>query len=125
MKNKGLELITKFREDYILHNIYFKLNEERILLAKIRATYKDNNIINGKLRALQKRKATPQWGNKFFIKEIYSLAKLRTKLTGVDFEVDHIIPLKHPLVCGLHNEFNLQILEKRQNRVKSNTFQPF
>lgn len=36
------------------------------------------------------------------------------------FEVDHIIPLKHPLVCGLHNIYNLQYLPSKVNNKKQN-----
>jgi hypothetical protein len=37
--------------------------------------------------------------------------------------VDHIIPLNNPLVCGLHCEFNLQLLPLSDNIKKNNSFQ--
>lgn len=37
-------------------------------------------------------------------------------------EVDHIIPLNHPLVCGLHCPANFQYLTREANRKKSNYF---
>ena len=58
----------------------------------------------------------------FAIKEIYSLAKERTQLTGIPWEVDHIIPINSKLVCGLHTPCNLQVIPARHNRLKSNIF---
>jgi len=66
--------------------------------------------------------ATPQWANNFFIEEIYDLATLRTKVMGFPWHVDHIVPLRHPLVCGLHVENNLQVIPATQNIQKKNRF---
>ncbi len=65
---------------------------------------------------------TPSWANKDEIKKIYLEAQKLSKTTSVKHHVDHIIPLRHPLVCGLHVENNLQILTKDENIAKSNSF---
>jgi 5-methylcytosine-specific restriction endonuclease McrA len=72
-------------------------------------------------KALHK-KITPHWADLDQIRKIYLEATHLTKVTGITHVVDHIIPRKHPLVCGLHNQFNLQILTRKENSLKSNRF---
>lgn len=75
-------------------------------------------------RRASKQQATPAWANEFFVGEAYALAKLRTQVTGIKWEVDHIVPLNHPLVQGLHVENNLQVIPAVANRSKSNRYWP-
>ena len=66
--------------------------------------------------------ATPKWANKKLIDQLYTEAKRLTLETGVNHEVDHIIPVRHPMVCGLHVENNLRILPAGTNNKKSNFY---
>ncbi len=76
-----------------------------------------------KARKARKRKAVPLWADKDKIHSLYILSKAYRNV-GVDCEVDHIVPLKSSIVCGLHVEHNLQLLPRKINRYKSNIWCP-
>ena len=70
-----------------------------------------------------KLQATPKWltaEHKQQIQEMYIESVRLTKETGIRYAVDHIVPLVHPLVCGLHVPWNLQILTRSENSKKTN-----
>ena len=76
-----------------------------------------------KARRRKHRLATPTWltEEQFrSIREIYEQAITLSRATGVPYAVDHIIPLQHEDVCGLHVPWNLQILTRTENALKSN-----
>lgn len=52
--------------------------------------------------------------------EAHILRKLRNEMTGIEWHVDHIIPLKGATVCGLHIWSNLAVIPKILNLRKSN-----
>jgi len=60
------------------------------------------------------------WADSQYIKDLYRNAKEASKIFGIDYEVDHVIPLQGKYVSGLHVEDNLQILPSFENRTKSN-----
>jgi hypothetical protein len=86
--------------------------------------HKSINVYKTALYRANKFKATPSWANKFFIEESYSLAKLRTELTGIKWHVDHIVPLKNKSVCGLHSHDNIQVITAFENISKNNRHWP-
>lgn len=65
------------------------------------------------LRKARKIQATPPWVDLGEIKEIY-----RNCPEG--YHVDHIMPLVHKELCGLHVPWNLQYLSASQNMSKGN-----
>lgn len=78
-------------------------------------------------RRARKLLATPDWltdEQKFEIRQIYELAEYLTSTTGERHEVDHIIPLRHPDVRGLHVPWNLQVLTATENSRKGSYFHP-
>ena len=71
-------------------------------------------------RHAMKRQAVPKWADLWFIDEAYDIAAVRSTVTGIPWEVDHIVPLISPIVCGLHVIDNLRVIPRTQNRAKGN-----
>lgn len=71
----------------------------------------------GRQAAYRARKlnATPAWADHTKIKGIYAACP-------EGYHVDHIVPLQGDTVCGLHVEYNLQIIPAVDNLKKSNKF---
>ena len=72
-----------------------------------------------------KRLSTPPWVTKQHlnkIKELFWLAKDLEIVSGQKYHVDHIVPLKSNLVCGLHVHWNLQVLPADINLSKGNRY---
>jgi len=79
-----------------------------------------------KLRKWAQKQRTPKWLTKddlWLIREAYALASLRTKMLGIQYEVDHCVPLQGETVSGLHVPNNLQVIPRVLNRAKWNHFE--
>jgi hypothetical protein len=100
---------------------YRENNRSSIKESKLKNKHK--YLAWARLRQLNKLNATPKWlsaDDKWLVQEIYHLAKIRTELTGIKWNVDHIIPIKGKDVCGLHIPDNLQVITELENKSKSN-----
>lgn len=90
---------------------------------KLRASnYQKNNkevtkrISEKRSKALKER--TPAWSDIETINLYKQTRASLSKATGLDYQVDHIIPLQGDTVSGLHVPENLQIITARKNRGK-------
>lgn len=66
--------------------------------------------------------ATPKWADMDKINEIYKESARISEETGIPHHVDHIVPLVHPDVCGLHVHANLRVISATENCKKSNKY---
>jgi hypothetical protein len=97
---------------------YRELNKERI-----RVNFAYYRRVSGKGREYAQRykarklRATPPWADYWSIQIIYEACP-------AGYQVDHIVPLKSPIVCGLHTVANLQYLSASENARKNNRTWP-
>lgn len=82
---------------------------------------------NYKRRYTAKKNRTPAWLTEddfWLMEEAYNLAQLRNKVTGLEWHVDHIIPLQGANVSGLHVPTNLQVILAADNLSKGAKWVP-
>lgn len=89
--------------------------------------WKDRNVVwvraDTKARRRKHRDATPPWltqKQKSEIRQLYQIAITMTQTTGEQYVVDHIVPLRGESVCGLHVPWNLRVITREENLIKSN-----
>lgn len=97
-------------------------NGDRIRTAR-RAHYTANKVsyvANARKRETDKLRATPAWADLAKIEAFYELRERLTLETGILHHVDHIDPLRHPRLCGLHVHYNLRVIPAAINLRKRN-----
>jgi hypothetical protein len=104
--------------------MYEKHKEKRLAYAKqVKLENREFYTQLERLRCAKRSQAFPKWANREKMNAIYREARRLEKEDGIQRHVDHIIPLVHPLVSGLHCEFNLEILKAAENMAKHNHFE--
>ena len=104
---------------------YYTRNVERrkATNAKYYEANKARTLERSSKRRASKINATPSWYNELdslAFQEMREKCAILEDITGIPHEIDHIIPLQHEKVCGLHYHKNWQILTRAQNRAKHN-----
>lgn len=118
------------------HDWYLENREQVIAAASTRPlhvkrvyqkTWKDQNKTwvraDTKARRRKHREAAPPWltrKQKAEIRQLYQIAITMTQTTGEQYVVDHIVPLRSDVVCGLHVAWNLRVITQEENLKKSN-----
>lgn len=129
------ELIKRRKKEYYEKNkeqitkktcAYVATNKDIVAERKARWKKKNAGHVNAQCmeRHTKKLQRTPAWADKWTIKQYYILATKLSKMYGVKFHVDHIIPLQGKVVSGLHTHNNLRVVTQQENLTKSNRFEP-
>lgn len=79
-----------------------------------REAHKDYYTAKSAERRMKKRNFPLTIEQRKQINDIYKQARIEGKV------VDHIHPINHPLLCGLHVPWNLQLLTPEENARKGN-----
>ena len=103
------------RPEKIQYNRLWRLNNIQYA-ENYRRTNASLYAFHAAKRRCRLAQATPPWAEWDKIRHLYKQASERGLV------VDHIIPIAHPLVCGLHCIDNLQLLTAEENGHKHNTF---
>jgi hypothetical protein len=108
--------------------IHGRPNEKYYPLSAKKWKLENKGVVNASRmkRRVSKINRTPVWTTEtdiWMMKEIYELSELRTRLTGISWHVDHIIPLQGVRVSGLHTPYNLQVIPAMENIKKGNKFE--
>jgi hypothetical protein len=64
------------------------------------------------------KRAMPRWVRAEQIAPFYERAKNLTQETGIEYQVDHIVPLRGKYVSGLHVPANLRVITAAENYEK-------
>lgn len=104
---------------------YRAKNAEKILAyrSEYHASNRDRSNQYCSARRAARINRTPSWFSEFdefVMAEANHLVILRREATGIEWEVDHMIPLQAKIASGLHVGANIQVLPMWFNRSKRN-----
>ena len=126
VKERRKEYLKKWRaENQEKIKTYRATNEEQKEKSRIRAKeWQKANVgrtrARNTLRKKRVKQATPDWVSRKDLGEVYEQAYRLELQTGLKHHVDHIIPLVHDSVCGLHVPWNIQPIPALDNLKKGN-----
>ena len=120
---RNREVARKRASEWYYNNYEYALEKNKEYSKKWLQSNLDKHSAYEAKRRATKLKATPKWLSESHLLQIqckYSLSKMLSKETGKLHHVDHIVPLKSKIVCGLHVPWNLRVIPALENLRKSN-----
>lgn len=79
---------------------------------------------HGRIRARAEKRATPAWTTPAELRRWERAVREAQMQTRVRMSLGHLVPLQHPLVCGLHCPANFCIETLEYNMRKGNRYWP-
>jgi hypothetical protein len=122
-KKSNRELILQRSKEYVIANP----EKRKATMKAYRQANPEKDLESTRRRQAAKLLRTPKWLTEtdiWMMREAYHLAKLRTKLFGFSWHVDHVLPLQGNIVSGLHTPYNLQVIPAKANLAKANKVNP-
>ena len=124
---KAYHQLSEVKETKKLYQRNRRLNpaavkKERLWEAQYAKQHPEKFAMKTRKRKIAKLNRTPFWLNDGQLLEMQSIYKYCASLraVGLDYEVDHIIPLQGKTVSGLHAPWNLQVITASENAAKGN-----
>lgn len=94
------------------------------LFLVITKTPKRLKRLSGMATWVKWRNAMPPWVDVVALRDVFRESKRMTEKTGIQHSVDHIVPIKNEIVCGLHVPWNLRVMTLEDNIKKGNRTWP-
>ena len=111
------------KRNYEHNRGYRDANREKIRAYRQKDYVKIKSNENcSKRRALEIRTSKFELNNSGNILKLFKLSNKKTKETGRDYHVDHIVPLQGRLVSGFHVSGNLRVVLADTNWRKNNRY---
>lgn len=107
------------------NKLYVASNPDKAKLFRANG-YRNNKALfahHAKIRKAHIKRAVPMYASQPYMAEIfgiYHFSQMMQKITGNEYHVDHIVPLRGDTVSGLHVPSNLQVIPALVNLRKSN-----
>jgi hypothetical protein len=79
---------------------------------------------HGRIRRAAEKRAVPIWADRKAMRALKNEVKRRNAQQLTVWSIEHLVPLQHPYVCGLHWEGNMEIVDLRSNMKKCNFHWP-
>lgn len=121
--NRAWLIKNKDRHGELTRSWYERNKDQHLVNSKVwYVANRHRKLATTTAREERCRLATPVWADREAIVALYAQAKKITQETGIQHDVDHIVPLRGKTVSGLHVPENLRVIPSAENKRKAAKF---